>query len=60
VRFRLARFVDEGTYAVRRRIPPGSHSQLDSLTAELRRVRAALLHRHKAARSARAPVATGA
>ena len=44
--FGLARFVDDTTYAVRRRIAPASTSQLRRLSPELRRVHTALLHRH--------------
>lgn len=50
VAFDLARFVDEGTYAVRRRIPPASSSQLRRLSPELQRVHTALLARHDAQR----------
>jgi len=44
--FGLARFDDPDTYAVRRRIPPVSASQLRRLSPELRRVHTALLARH--------------
>lgn len=55
--FDLARFVDPDTYAVRRRIPPASTSQLRRLGPELERVHKALLHRHDTARLARQPEA---
>ena len=48
--FGLARFVDESTYAVRRRIPPASSSQLRRLSSELQRIHTALLARHDADR----------
>jgi len=50
--FGLARFVDDSTYVVRRRIPPASSSQLRRLSPELQRVHAALLARHDAERLA--------
>lgn len=53
--FGLARFVDDSTYAVRRRIPPASTSHLRNLTPELRRVHTALLARHDAQRLAAQP-----
>ena len=46
VAFDLARFVDESTYAVRRRIAPASSSQLRRLSPQLRRLHTALLARH--------------
>ncbi len=52
VAFELARFVDPTTYAVRRRIPPASSSQLRRLSPELRRIHTALLARHDAERLA--------
>ncbi len=55
VAFDLAYFVDEGTYAVRRRIPPASTSQLRRLSPELRRLHTALLARHDAERLAAQP-----
>ena len=55
VAFDLAYFVDEGTYAVRRRIPPASTSQLRRLSPELRRLHTALLARHDAERLAGRP-----
>lgn len=48
--FGLARFDDADTYAVRRRIPPASASQLRRLSPELRRIHTALLARHDAKR----------
>ena len=48
--FNLARFVGADTYAVRRHIPPASHSHLRRLSSDLRRVHAALLARHDADR----------
>ena len=48
--FGLARFVDDSTYAVRRRIPPASSSQLRRLSPELQRIHTALLSRHDAER----------
>ena len=48
VAFDLASFVDEGTYALLRRIPPLSRSQLRHLSAELQRTHHVLLERHQA------------
>ena len=45
--FELARFVDDGTYALRRRIPPLSARQLGHLSADLQRIHHALLTRHQ-------------
>jgi len=50
--FHLARFVDEATYAVRRRIPPASSGQLRRLSPSLLRIHTALLARHDTARLA--------
>jgi len=44
--FGLARSDDANTYAVRRRIPPASSSQLRRFSPELRRIHTALLARH--------------
>ncbi len=46
VAFDLARFTDADTYAVRRRIPPVSSSQLRRLSPDLARIHSALLARH--------------
>lgn len=48
--FGLASFQDQDTYAVRRRIPPASGSQLRRLNPGLLRIHAALLARHDYAR----------
>ena len=53
--FGLASFQDQDTYAVRRRIPPASRSQLSRLNPELLRIHTALLARHDDARLARQP-----
>ena len=53
--FGLARFQDQGTYAVRRRIPPASRSQVSRLNPELLRIHTALLARHDDARLGRQP-----
>ena len=53
--FGLARFDDADTYAVRRRIPPASTSQLRRLSPELQRIHQALLARHDDERLARRP-----
>ena len=53
--FGLARFDAADTYAVRRRIPPASTSQLRRLSPELRRIHQALLARHDTARLASRP-----
>ncbi len=53
--FGLARFVDESTYAVRRRIPPATSSQLRRLTPDLQRLHTALLGRHDDERLGRTP-----
>ena len=59
--FGLARFDDADTYAVRRRIPPASASQLRRLSPELRRIHTALLARHDAQRlSSRTELRRGA
>ena len=61
VAFDLARFVDDSTYAVRRRIAPASASQLRRLSPDLRRLHTALLARHDDQRLAAAQSArTGA
>ena len=52
VSFRLARFDDDATYAVRRRIPPASGSQLRRLSPELARIHTGLLASHDAHRLA--------
>jgi len=52
VAFDLARFIDADTYAVRRRIPPVSSSQLRRLSPELTRIHGVLLARHDAQRLA--------
>jgi hypothetical protein len=52
--FGLARFLDD-TYAVRRRIPPASSSQLRRLSPDLLRIHAALLSRHDAERLGSTP-----
>jgi len=44
--FRLARFVDDDTYAVRRRVPPASRQQVERFSPEQRRLHTALLARH--------------
>ncbi len=46
--FELACFVDDATYALRRRIPPLSAHQLRHLSADLQRIHHALLERHQA------------
>ena len=46
---------DADTYAVRRRIPPASTSQLRRLSPELQRIHQALLARHDDERLARRP-----
>ena len=53
--FGLARFDTADTYAVRRRIPPASTSQLRRISPELRRIHQALLARHDDERLARRP-----
>ena len=53
VAFDLADFADAATYAVRRRIPPASTSQLCRLSPELQRLHEALLVRHDDERLAR-------
>ena len=53
--FELARFTDPTTYAVRRRIPPASTSQLRRLSPELQRIHQMLLARHDDERLARRP-----
>ncbi len=59
--FGLARFLDEATYGVLRRIPPASLSHLRRLTPELQRVHAALLASHDAERlGARSTLPKGA
>ena len=52
VAFGLARFVDDATYAVLRRIPPASGSQLRRLSPDLVRIHTALLASHDAERLA--------
>lgn len=51
--FGMASFVDEGTYAVRRCIPPLSTSQLRRLSPQLNRLHSVLLERHDDDRLAR-------
>ncbi len=46
--FELARFDDDATFALRRRIPPLSARQLGHLSADLQRIHHALLKRHHA------------
>jgi hypothetical protein len=46
--FELARFVDDATFALRRRIPPLPARQLRHLSADLQRTHHALLARHEA------------
>jgi hypothetical protein len=53
--FGLARFHTADIYAVRRRIPPASTSQLRRLGPELQRIHQALLSRHDDERLARRP-----
>ena len=53
VQFELAAFVDDITYAVRRRIPPASASQLCRLSPQLQRLHAGMLADHDAQRLAR-------
>ena len=45
--FELTCFVDDATYALRRRIPPLSGHQLRHLSADLQRIHHALLQRHQ-------------
>jgi len=45
--FELARFVDDATYAVRRRIPPLSARHLQHLSADLTHVHTEMLARHQ-------------
>jgi len=46
--FELAIFIDDATFALRRRIPPLSARQLRHLSADLQRIHHGLLQRHHA------------